>query len=93
MEQDNDSPYCEVCNSCGESGCCSPSNCLAVRCKYGENNIHEYRSMQKELSDYYDVLKEIHKYLAWQGNECSSLESRRLSEKITKLFATDYNLV
>jgi hypothetical protein len=48
--------------------------------------------MQKELGDYFDVLKEVQKYLTWQDIECSTLETRRLSEKITKLFETDYNV-
>ena len=86
------SPYCEECNSCGESGCCSPSNCALVRCKYGEYNLREYKSMEKQLDDYYKVLKDVQKYLAWQDVECSSLETRKLSEKITKLFETDYTV-
>jgi hypothetical protein len=30
-DDDYDSPYCSVCGSCGESGCCSPDMCKSVQ--------------------------------------------------------------
>lgn len=40
--------YCKTCGSCGESGCCSPSNCVAVQCLYGEHNLVEYKDLLDE---------------------------------------------
>ena len=42
--EDDESPYCEKCGSCGEDGCCPPINCEAVKCKYGEINLKDYKS-------------------------------------------------
>ena len=36
-DEDYESPYCEVCKSCGEEGCCSvEKSLLGHNCKYGE---------------------------------------------------------
>jgi hypothetical protein len=40
------SPYCELCEACGEDGCCSHINCFSAliknpKCKYGEIYIKE----------------------------------------------------
>lgn len=89
---EEESPYCVLCDSCGESGCCHPSNCLAVRCKYGEYNLKEYKHLLDENEAYRSLFKDIQKFLAWLGNDCSSLESRQLSEKITKVLETDFSV-
>jgi hypothetical protein len=36
-KEDHESPYCDVCESCGEGGCCSvEKSLLGHNCKYGE---------------------------------------------------------
>jgi hypothetical protein len=54
-----ESPYCEKCDSCGETGCCPPIMCEAVKCKYGEINIKDYNCFQDQWSAMYEALKEI----------------------------------
>lgn len=56
---DDESPYCEKCDSCGETGCCPPIMCEAVTCKYGEINIKDYRCFQDQWSVMYEALKDI----------------------------------
>jgi hypothetical protein len=58
-KKDVESPYCEKCDSCGETGCCPPIMCEAVKCKYGEINIKDYRCFQDQWSVMYDALKNI----------------------------------
>jgi hypothetical protein len=57
--EDTESPYCEKCDSCGETGCCPPINCEAVVCKYGEINLKDYRCFQDQWSVMYEALKDI----------------------------------
>jgi len=57
--EDDESPYCEKCNSCGETGCCPPINCEAVKCKYGEINLKDYRCFQDQWEVMFDALKNI----------------------------------
>ena len=59
MLEDDESLYCETCDSCGETGCCPPINCHAVKCKYGEINIKDYRCFQDQWSVMYEALKYI----------------------------------
>jgi len=87
-----ESPYCRECGSCAESGCCPPSNCTAVKCLYGDYNIREYRSMEKEVNDYYLLLKEVLVFLSNISPECSSLTRRELSDKITKTLDRCYSM-
>lgn len=56
---DSENDYCETCDSCGETGCCPPINCHAVKCKYGEINIKDYRCFQDQWSVMYEALKDI----------------------------------
>lgn len=56
---DSENNYCEKCGSCGETGCCPPINCHAVKCKYGEINIKDYRCFQDQWSVMYEALKDI----------------------------------
>jgi hypothetical protein len=44
--------YCPTCGSCGETGCCYPDKCQAVRCLYGETNIQDYRELLEENEKY-----------------------------------------
>lgn len=59
LEDDEESHYCETCNSCGETGCCAPINCEAVRCKYGEINLKDYECFQNQWGIMYEALKDI----------------------------------
>ena len=54
-----DSDYCETCNSCGETGCCPPINCQAVKCKYGEINLKDYKCFQNQWEIMLNALKDI----------------------------------
>lgn len=56
---DSENDYCETCDSCGETGCCPPINCEAVRCKYGEINLKDYRCFQDQWGVMYEALKDI----------------------------------
>lgn len=56
---DSENNYCETCDSCGETSCCPPINCHAVKCKYGEINIKDYRCFQDQWSVMYEALKDI----------------------------------
>ena len=54
-----DSNYCETCGSCGETGCCRPINCQAVKCKYGEINLKDYECLQNQLDIMLNALRDI----------------------------------
>lgn len=56
MLEDEESPYCETCGSCGETGCCPPINCQAVKCKYGEINSKDYECLQKQWEIMHNAL-------------------------------------
>ena len=68
MLEDEESPYCEKCGSCGRTGCCDPINCDAVKCKYGEINLKDYECFQDQWNVMYEALKAI------SNNEKPSLE-------------------
>jgi len=38
-EEENYSPYCDICESCGEEGCCSPIHCEGHGGKYCKSNL------------------------------------------------------
>jgi hypothetical protein len=59
MLEDDESPYCEKCGSCGEDGCCPPINCEAVKCKYGEINLKDYKCFQDQWEVMFNALKNI----------------------------------
>lgn len=56
---DSENNYCETCGSCGETGCCPPINCQAVKCKYGEINLKDYECLQKQWEIMFNTLKEL----------------------------------
>ena len=56
---DSENNYCVKCDSCGETGCCPPINCEAVKCKYGEINLKDYKCFQDQWSVMYEALKHI----------------------------------
>lgn len=48
-------PYCELCDSCGEDGCCSHIGCFSTlvknpKCKYGESYVKD-AILHRELSN------------------------------------------
>lgn len=51
LEDNQNFSYCKVCGSCGESGCCSPSNCREVRCLYQKTKLKDLLSYVKEMAD------------------------------------------
>lgn len=57
--EDAESPYCEKCDSCGETGCCPPIYCEAVKCKYGEINLKDYSCFQEQWGIMYNALEDI----------------------------------
>lgn len=57
--EDAESPYCEKCDSCGETGCCSPIHCEVVKCKYGEIALKDYECFQDQWGIMYNALKDI----------------------------------
>jgi len=59
LEDDIETPYCEKCDSCGETGCCPPINCEAVVCKYGNINLKDYNCFQDQWEVMYNALKDI----------------------------------
>ena len=56
---DSENDYCETCDSCGETGCCPPINCQAVKCKYGEINLKDYECFQNQWEIMFNALKEL----------------------------------
>ena len=54
-----DSNYCETCGGCGETGCCLPINCQAVKCKYGEINLKDYKCFQNQWEIMFNALQAI----------------------------------
>jgi hypothetical protein len=57
--EDEESPYCEKCGSCGEEGCCTPAKCEAVKCKYGERCVEDYERMSKQWDIMFKTLESI----------------------------------
>lgn len=56
---DSENHYCETCGSCGETGCCPPVNCQAVKCKYGETNLKDYECFQNQWEIMFNALQAI----------------------------------
>ena len=56
---DSENHYCETCGSCGETGCCPPINCQAVKCKYGEINLKDYECTLKQWEIMLKALREL----------------------------------
>ena len=57
---DSENDYCETCGSCGETGCCPPINCQAVKCRYGEINLKDYECTLKQWEIMHKALRAIH---------------------------------
>ena len=58
-------PYCELCESCGEDGCCSHINCFRAlvnandKCKYGETYVREAIFNKKLATLTYELMQNI----------------------------------
>ena len=68
------SPYCKLCNSCGEDGCCSHLNCFRAlikspKCKYGETYLADANFVKK----IYDIACDI--FAKLEQKEISSDEA------------------
>ena len=59
IEIESENQYCETCNSCGETGCCAPIYCEAVKCKYGEIGLKDYECFQNQWGIMFNALKDI----------------------------------
>jgi hypothetical protein len=82
--EDTESPYCEKCDSCGETGCCPPIMCEAVKCKYGEINIKDYRCFQDQWEVMHNALTEL-----WEFDQ--NIIARNALNKVDKLWDKLYN--
>lgn len=56
---EENSCYCPICDSCGETGCCSPVVCKQVQCKYGEEYMLEYEKWLQELDILYIAIERL----------------------------------
>jgi hypothetical protein len=84
LEDDVESPYCEKCDSCGETGCCPPIMCEAVKCKYGEINIKDYRCFQDQWEVMHNALTEL-----WEFDQ--NIIARNALNKVDKLWDKLYS--
>lgn len=67
FKKKNNSPYCPHCNSCGETGCCSPTICTNhPDGYYCETNRRELRISYYTLNEFWSsvVDKDIEKKLS-----------------------------
>lgn len=61
------SPYCKLCSSCGESGCCSPLSCMykcmvdknPQKCKYGYGYAKDLHFGYKLANFYEDEIEKL----------------------------------
>jgi len=70
MEEENYSPYCPVCQSCGEDGCCPATSCqqhpdghycktYLAELQFGYIMYHEIMRLVEEDPKYKDVISKI----------------------------------
>ena len=88
MLEDEESPYCETCGSCGETGCCPPINCQAVKCKYGETNLKDYKCFQNQWEIMFNALKELWEF---NNNEIAKNALNAVDEEWDKLYSKEQN--
>jgi hypothetical protein len=54
---ENYNPYCEICNGCGEDGCCSPINCtMEDGCKYGGSYLISLKEDYLFVREFYSKI-------------------------------------
>ena len=73
MEEDDidigESPYCPVCESCGEEGCCSvEKSLLGHDCKYGEWYARDVYQNEMIIDEFHKLFDENGNYLGCDGN-------------------------
>jgi hypothetical protein len=72
MEEDDDigeSPYCPVCESCGEGGCCSvEKSLLGHDCKYGKWYARDVYQNEMIIDEFHKLFDENGKYLSVDGH-------------------------
>lgn len=82
------SPYCELCESCGEEGCCSPVSCMykcmitekPKKCNYGESYAHDL-NFSYQLSNMY-------------GEQIDLLESKEITvEEFLERVKLEWDLI
>jgi len=57
-------PYCPICSSCGETGCCTPVACQQhPNGKYCEGNLNELKFGYLMFMDLYELISEDKKLL------------------------------
>lgn len=58
VELDDYSPYCSICDSCGETSCC-PSTCcdMGEGCKYPETNLTD---LKYNYTSYHSLIKYLY---------------------------------
>lgn len=80
-----ESPYCEECGSCGETGCCPPTKCKEVKCKYGEVNLKDYETLQKQWDVMFSCLSILSMY------PFDIEEAKTALKEVDKLWEKMYN--
>lgn len=83
---DSENHYCETCDSCGETGCCPPINCHAVKCKYGEINLKDYECFQNQWEIMHNALKEL---VDFDGNKIAINALNAVDKEWDKLYSKE----
>lgn len=79
-EEGSYSPYCEICTSCGETGCCSPVACEQhPDGKYCGGNLNELKFGYLMFRDMYELI--------------SDLNDKELDAKLDKLYDENWALI
>lgn len=92
MKEENYSPYCELCDSCGDDGCCSAEQCcytLMVKkapkgCSYGGiyyNDMTFGKKLGEELYEYIMSLPDMH------------VDMKDVKEKVDQIYDELYDKV
>ena len=82
IDEDDDSysPYCKICTSCGETGCCSPIACEQhPDGKYCDGNLNELKFGYLMFRDMYELI--------------SDLNNEELDAKLDKLYDENWDLI
>ena len=67
MEENEEySPYCKLCESCGESGCCSYTNCFSKLvknsdCKYGKTYLKDLYLDYRTVKMVFELVERLEK--------------------------------
>lgn len=73
-------PYCSICDSCGEDGCCSALNCeQSKNGKYCETYLKDLQFGYRMFKDLYDLIDE-------KGDE-------EMKKSLDELYDKNYDLI